>query len=41
MECLNKFINLTSPKYTKYNFLWTYSIKDSYKIVVTDIYNNK
>ena len=31
---------LPSPKYTKYNFLWTYSIKDSYKLSFTNIYNN-
>jgi hypothetical protein len=30
---------LTSPKYTKYNFLWTYSIKNSYKLIFKDINN--
>lgn len=32
-------IVMPSPKYTKYNFLWTYSIKNSYKLIFTDIYN--
>ena len=26
-------IIIPSPKYTKYNFLWTYSIKNSYKLI--------
>lgn len=29
-------IILPSPKYTKYNFLWTYSIKNSYKLKFTN-----
>lgn len=29
-------IVLTNPKYTKYNFLWTYSIKNSYNLLLTD-----
>jgi hypothetical protein len=28
-------IIFTSPKYTKYNFLWTYAIRNSYKLIFT------
>lgn len=33
-------ITLPSPKYTRYNFIWTYSIKNSYNLLFTNINND-